>query len=290
MRKEHLHVTDENLLLHAGGGLPVNSSVQVGAHLEYCARCRTRLRELQSTLAEFGEAHRGAWHTELPPAAGPRARLEARLLAESADAGRRTGWLSAASILLAGQWRALAFGGVALAACVLLALRLYAPAEKSRSMPAALAHWEEPDLRLTPGATIPVTGNQVCGGTAAKTDPVIPVSLKRSVFERYGVTPSQPDDYEVDYLITPQLGGATDIRNLWPEPYQDTVWNAHVKDQLEDRLQLMVCRGDVDLATAQRDISTDWIAAYRKYFHADKPVSDGSSFNSLRLGSSHPST
>jgi hypothetical protein len=99
------------------------------------------------------------------------------------------------------------------------------------------------------------------------------------VFEEYGVTPPEPDAYEVDYLITPELGGATDIRNLWPEPYQDTVWNAHVKDQLEDRLHRMVCRGDLDLATAQRDISTDWIAAYRKYFHADQPVSDGSSFN-----------
>jgi len=43
----------------------------------------------------------------------------------------------------------------------------------------------------------------------------------------------RPDAYEVDYLITPELGGATDIRNLWP--YGDTVWNAHVKDQLEDR-------------------------------------------------------
>ena len=38
----------------------------------------------------------------------------------------------------------------------------------------------------------------------------------------------------------------------------------------------MVCRGDVDLTTAQHDISTDWIAAYRKYFHADRPVSDDS--------------
>lgn len=41
----------------------------------------------------------------------------------------------------------------------------------------------------------------------------------------------------------------------------------------------MVCLGDVDLATAQRDISTDWIAAYRKYFHVDSPVMHGSSFD-----------
>jgi hypothetical protein len=68
------------------------------------------------------------------------------------------------------------------------------------------------------------------------------------------------------------IGGATDVRNLWPEPYYDTAWNAHVKDQLEERLHEMVCRGDVDLATAQQDISKDWIAAYRKYFHTDHPL------------------
>ena len=90
-----------------------------------------------------------------------------------------------------------------------------------------------------------------------------------------------PEAYEVDYLITPELGGATDIRNLWPEPYYDTAWNAHVKDQLEERLHEMVCRGDVDLATAQQDISKDWIAAYRKYFHTDHPILDKTSLHQL---------
>jgi hypothetical protein len=90
-----------------------------------------------------------------------------------------------------------------------------------------------------------------------------------------------PEAYEVDYLITPELGGTTDIRNLWPEPYYDTAWNAHVKDQLEERLHEMVCRGDVDLATAQQDISKDWIAAYRKYFHTDHPIADKTSLHQL---------
>jgi hypothetical protein len=34
----------------------------------------------------------------------------------------------------------------------------------------------------------------------------------------------------------------------------------------------MVCAGTLDLATAQHDIATDWIAAYKKYFHTDKPM------------------
>ena len=45
-----------------------------------------------------------------------------------------------------------------------------------------------------------------------------------------------------------------------------------MKDELEQLLPALVCRGVVDLATAQRDIAADWIAAYKKYFHTDRPV------------------
>lgn len=83
---------------------------------------------------------------------------------------------------------------------------------------------------------------------------------------------ADPKAYEVDYLITPALGGADDIGNLWPQSYSATIWNAHVKDALEDRLHELVCRGDVDLTTAQREISRDWISAYKKYFHTDRPI------------------
>ena len=101
---------------------------------------------------------------------------------------------------------------------------------------------------------------------------VIPASVRQKVFESYGLPHARPDAYEVDYLITPELGGSADIRNLWPEPYARTVWNAHVKDELEDRLHEMVCDGSLDLETAQHDIASNWIAAYKKYFHADNPI------------------
>jgi hypothetical protein len=34
-----------------------------------------------------------------------------------------------------------------------------------------------------------------------------------------------------------------------------------------------VCGGKLNLSTAQRDIATDWIAAYKNYFNTDKPLS-----------------
>jgi hypothetical protein len=270
MREKNLHVTDEQLLLHAGGELSAGSSELIQSHLESCSGCSTRLTQLENTLAEFGEA-RKAWAAELPSGAEPRARLEARLanLRE-----RRAGWLSTAWLAVAGLRSAAVFAGLAMAVFLLLAIRFRGTTHRAEMVTASAGRWEEPDLRLTPGATVPVTAGEICGAASEKMVPAVPVLLKRKVFEEYGVTPPRPDAYEVDYLITPELGGATDLRNLWPEPYQDTVWNAHVKDQLEDRLHGMVCRGDVDLATAQHDISTDWIAAYRKYFHVDKPLSD----------------
>ena len=96
--------------------------------------------------------------------------------------------------------------------------------------------------------------------------------LQQKVFEEYGIQGAEPRAYEVDYLITPALGGADDIHNLWPHSYSATVWYAQVKDALEDRLHAMVCEGGLDLIAAQHDISSDWIAAYKKYFNTDEPL------------------
>ena len=128
-----------------------------------------------------------------------------------------------------------------------------------------------PATELTPGVARAKTRDQVCGSNEEKNRDV-PATLRRRVFELYGMPGADPKAYEVDYLITPALGGADDIGNLWPQSYSATIWNARVKDALEDRLHELVCRGDIDLPTAQREISADWIGAYKKYFHTDKPV------------------
>ena len=84
--------------------------------------------------------------------------------------------------------------------------------------------------------------------------------------------PAPNREHTRDYLVTPALGGADDIRNLWPHSYSATVWNAQVKDALEDRLREMVCEGRLDLTEAQRAIAVNWIAAYKKCFHTDQPL------------------
>jgi hypothetical protein len=275
MKDPAMHLRDDQLLLYSSGELHEISNRLVAAHIKSCAECKARLNQLEGTLKDVTKAQRFARHAELPSAAGPRALLKAQLagLSTQADAMRKrsarerftgAGWLL--------NWRrGMVFAGLALIA-MLAANRAWHRME-TQNLASVLA--EEPNAHLTPGAVVAATQSPVCVDSA-ETPAVIPAAMKTRVLQLYGVAGGQSDAYEVDYLITPELGGATDIRNLWPEPYDHTVWNAHVKDRLENRLREMVCHGDIDLATAQHDLSTDWIAAYRKYFHADTPVTGSS--------------
>lgn len=70
--------------------------------------------------------------------------------------------------------------------------------------------------------------------------------------------PSSPNKYEVDHLISLELGGSNSIKNLWPEP-----GFPNPKDKLENRLHAMVCSGQISLLQAQHDIATNWVQSYR---------------------------
>jgi hypothetical protein len=129
-----------------------------------------------------------------------------------------------------------------------------------------------PDRTLTPGATVLVSQRDVCAQANIKNKEV-PQSIQRLVFQEYGLAKAPSRGYEVDYLVTPALGGSDDIHNLWPHSYS-SVWNARVKDALEDRLRDMVCEGRLDLSQAQREIASNWIEAYKKYFHTDQPLGE----------------
>ena len=129
-----------------------------------------------------------------------------------------------------------------------------------------------PDGRLTPGAVRLISTRQVCVVPLEDEGRLAPPRLAARVFERYRITNPKPRSYEVDYLISPALGGSNDIENLWPVPYAEGIWTSRVKDALEDLLRALVCDGKVDLATAQHEISTNWIAAYQKYFKTKKPI------------------
>lgn len=110
-----------------------------------------------------------------------------------------------------------------------------------------------------------VTAADVCHPGYARSVRHVSGKVKYRVYAEYGITDRRPGEYEIDHLISLELGGSNDIQNLWPQSFDTQPWNAHVKDRLEDRLHAMVCRGEIGLKEAQRTIATDWIAAYKKY-------------------------
>jgi hypothetical protein len=255
MKFHDRHVSDQDLLRELEGELSSRRRVVVRGHLEGCWKCRTRYHEFDAAIADFVRLNQ---ESGLPPGDPPRAMLKARLAEISAEEGTGAGSFSTLGMILA----------LTAAASVLLAVA-WLPVRSSR--PATVV--STPDSKLTPGATLLVSRRQVCSQSNPN-NKMVPAMLQRRVFDEYGIRGADPRAYEVDYLVTPALGGADDIRNLWPHSYSATVWNAHVKDALEDRLREMVCEGAVDLTAAQQEIATNWIAAYKKYFHTDEPLAE----------------
>jgi hypothetical protein len=122
-----------------------------------------------------------------------------------------------------------------------------------------------PNPRLTPGDVLPVTKEDICVPGYSQKVRDVPEKLKEEVYKLYGIRSHKPREYEVDHLISLELGGSNSIKNLWPESYETEPWNAKVKDVLENRLHKLVCEGRLALKTAQREEATDWIGAYKKY-------------------------
>ena len=178
-------------------------------------------------------------------------------------------------------WRARAAAAAAVLVAAVLAGSAvdWIPPPGSSGAPGSAEHATGPDglllprPDLTPGSVRPVGVGDVCGGRGRE-GAVVASQVPRQVFEAYGVDYRHAAEYELDFLITPELGGASDAGNLWPQPYRAVVWNAYVKDELELHLQRLVCRGALDLATAQRELAGDWIAAYKRRFGTDRPLRD----------------
>jgi hypothetical protein len=272
MSLEDLHLSDQELLLAADGELPTRRAAQVHSHLAACWDCRARLAEVEATITDFAQAHRQNLDPQLPSSAGPRALLRAQM-AELGSRPKSGSWRWALQFTAAA--RAAAFACVALVIAAVLGKFLFdhGTLRGASSAVAVFEQGSEPDHSLTPGATRWVAVSDVCSMPHEEVVGEVSMSLRQEVFQEYGIVNARADDYEIDYLIAPGLGGVEDIHNLWPEPYRSRTWNARVKDTLEERLHELVCAGRLDLATAQHEIATDWIAAYKKYFHTDRPLS-----------------
>lgn len=132
---------------------------------------------------------------------------------------------------------------------------------------------ELPDLKLTPGAINPDVTQEnihqtICiRGYAESTLPPASYTnrIKKRQMRLYYYADHNPRNYKEDHLISLSIGGnPTDPKNLWPEPRYGK-WNAEKKVLLEKKLHDLICHGKLPLATAQKEIATNWIRAYKKY-------------------------
>ena len=81
-----------------------------------------------------------------------------------------------------------------------------------------MAHNALPDSACTPGAILSTgTKDAICKPGYAKSVRNVPDSEKNQVYAEYGITSHAPGQYEVDHLVSLELGGSNDIANLWPE-------------------------------------------------------------------------
>ena len=127
-----------------------------------------------------------------------------------------------------------------------------------------------PDPTCTPGsvrsdvtqATIKTT---ICAkGWATSVRPPLKETapVKRAAMLAYDEIASKVRTTEFDHLVPLQLGGSSDVTNLWPEP-SDLPGQGfrNTKDTVEDSLNKAVCTGKVQLADAQIAIAREWETA-----------------------------
>lgn len=126
------------------------------------------------------------------------------------------------------------------------------------------AHNGLPDSACTPGALMAgATVNQICQSGYSSSVRNVTTAEKDQVYAEYGIASHFAGQYEVDHLVSLELGGSNDIANLWPELASPTP-GFHQKDQVENYLHSQVCNGSVSLATAQQEISTNWLGVYQQ--------------------------
>ena len=153
------------------------------------------------------------------------------------------------------------------------------------SLSAQQAHYKKsgpvllPDLSVTKGAVRLNDTSKICSIKWGKDERHVTDKMKDDVYASYGTaqgegvcaykthtgTNGKPvkEGCEIDHLISRELGGDDKVENLWPQPYTQHP-GAHEKDWLENQRHKEVCAGTITLAAAQKEIKTNWYAAYKK--------------------------
>ncbi len=93
----------------------------------------------------------------------------------------------------------------------------YAPSARTK-ITDCVVNGASQDMTCTPGAILNVTAKTVCRRGYSKSVRNVSTKTKNQVFKEYGIEAHSGSTYEVDHLISLELGGSNDIANLWPKP------------------------------------------------------------------------
>lgn len=262
------HVNDHELILSWDSELSWQRQADVTRHIESCGVCRDKADRLRSAMTSVAALYTATGETSSPATRYRRVRLESALREAEAEgalptgSGGFAGTVGALSLMRAA---AIAVVVVALGATAFITVRAtHGPALTS------IGRGMLPESSLTPGAVSQLTATELCNGV--RPSRLVTETVRLQVLRAYGMQGVSAEAYELDALVTPELGGSTDAANLWPQRYQSPIWNARVKDELEELLPRLVCSDQMTLADAQREIATDWVAAYKRHFKTDVPL------------------
>ncbi len=125
---------------------------------------------------------------------------------------------------------------------------------------------------VEPMAVPPAAAQQACheGPRLYETDHAAYVRQARRVFAAWGVAFDDRSNYELDHRVPRCLGGSDADSNLWPQPLSEAL----VKDRLERKVCLVVCRdGALSLDAAVR-LFDDWRIGYDRIFGEPANVQD----------------
>jgi hypothetical protein len=132
-----------------------------------------------------------------------------------------------------------------------------------------------PDPHCTPGAINPHVTQGNIDSTICQSGYTTIIRPPESITDDEKVASAAAYGYlgslhtaEYDHLISLELGGdPNDPANLWVEPNDrpGATSTYNTKDTLENKLNSLVCSGQISLAVAQQAIATNWVAAYQTY-------------------------
>lgn len=118
-----------------------------------------------------------------------------------------------------------------------------------------------PNAKLTPGVPLTMDAIFFCQAGYNKLYKNLSDDVKKQVFKEYNIAYPPRGLYQVDRLIPFELGGSTDIKNLWPQ--SDVYPGFNEKDAAEHYLRALVCNRTMNSTEAQYKIKTDWVKVFQ---------------------------